>query len=510
MNNLDNVNIRNNVNILKDKLRKILHFSGESRNVDYYISSLTEVNPFKSTEEIDSWLSGLNRVQLFNVEKIPLSELRSWAFDDWTGDLNHVSGGFFSIRGLKTKTNIGHVKEWTQPIIYQPEIGVLGIIAKKINGIMYFLMQAKAEPGNLNTYQLSPTVQATRSNYLCLHGGKKTLYLEYFLDRKKAVVLFDQLQSEQGARFYQKRNRNIIVQIPEDQEIELYDNFRWLTLGQIIKLMQKDNCINMDTRSILSGISFSPERVDNSQKVSEENLYDCLNHSDIPTKPISRYGVKVAISGHSNSKFLNSIDTIIQKITDEKFKCEMKSHLIPLNNVSEWKRDQFKIYHNENKYFSVLGLRVEAEGREVISWDQPIIQQQDEGVVGFISREIDGVLHFLIQLKMECGVMDLLEMSPTVQCITGNYADHLKPLYIEKMVKNIQEETILDVFQSEEGGRFYKESNRNILILTDESIPIEQPSNYIWLSMFQIKEFIKFNNFLNVEARSLISAIKWG
>ena len=32
-------------------------------------------------------------------------------------------------------------------------------------------MQAKVEPGNINSIQLSPTLQATRSNYTKAHGG---------------------------------------------------------------------------------------------------------------------------------------------------------------------------------------------------------------------------------------------------------------------------------------------------------------------------------------------------
>ena len=71
-------------------------------------------------------------------------------------------------------------------------------------------MQAKIEPGNLNYVQLSPTIQATKSNYTQVHKGKESLYLEYFRDRTN-LVLIDQLQSEQGGRFFKKRNRNILI-----------------------------------------------------------------------------------------------------------------------------------------------------------------------------------------------------------------------------------------------------------------------------------------------------------
>ena len=68
-----------------------------------------------------------------------------WTFDKKTGDLKHDSGGFFSIRGIHVKTNWGNVPSWSQPIIHQPEIGILGIITKKINGILYFLTQMQPE-----------------------------------------------------------------------------------------------------------------------------------------------------------------------------------------------------------------------------------------------------------------------------------------------------------------------------------------------------------------------------
>ena len=77
--------------------------------------------------EIEEWLSSINQTQYFSVEKIPLNKLENWTTDKKTGDLKHVSGGFFSIRGLDVKTNWGTINCWSQPIIYQPEIGILGI-----------------------------------------------------------------------------------------------------------------------------------------------------------------------------------------------------------------------------------------------------------------------------------------------------------------------------------------------------------------------------------------------
>ena len=173
MNNVNN-KLKKEVSFLYERLENVLHFSGEDKNIDFYVSSLTEYNPYYTTEEIGQWLFSINQQQYLNVTQIPLNELDKWSIDEETGDLKHDSGGFFSIRGLHVETNWGNIPFWSQPVIHQPEIGILGIITRKINGILYFLLQAKAEPGNINGYHVSPTVQATRSNDLQLHGGKPT------------------------------------------------------------------------------------------------------------------------------------------------------------------------------------------------------------------------------------------------------------------------------------------------------------------------------------------------
>lgn len=116
-------------------------------------------------------------------------------------------------------------------------------------------MQAKIEPGNVNCVQISPTLQATKSNYSQIHKGKQPLYLDYFVNASPDQIILDQLQSEQGARFLRKRNRNIIIKVEED--VEEHDDFRWMTLGQIKELMRYDNMVNMDTRTVLSGLKIS-------------------------------------------------------------------------------------------------------------------------------------------------------------------------------------------------------------------------------------------------------------
>ncbi|MGI0495774.1 NDP-hexose 2,3-dehydratase family protein, partial [Limnospira platensis] len=64
-----------------------------------------------------------------------------------------------------------------------------------------------------------------------------------------------------------------------------------------------------------------------------------------------------------------------------------------------------------------------------------------------------------------------------------------------------------NTIQSEEGGRFFRESNRNIIVEVGDKFSLDVPINFNWLSMGQLKNLIRFNNYVNIQARSLLSLI---
>jgi oxidase EvaA len=77
------------------------------------------------------------------------------------------------------------------------------------------------------------------------------------------------------------------------------------------------------------------------------------------------------------------------------------------------------------------------------------------------------------------------------------------------VLKADTKQIIFDTHQSEEGGRFYHEQNRNVMVLAGDEIPPELPEHFIWMTLQQLQTFIRFNNYINVQARSLISAIRF-
>ena len=462
-------------------------------------SALSFDNPFINTQGVINWIKDQNNFVSVEINKIPFSNLKLWHFDNDNSRLQHNTGKFFSIDGIRVNTNWGNVETWDQPIINQPEIGYLGFITKEFNGVLHFLLQAKIEPGNINFVQLSPTLQATKSNYTQAHQGKSPAYLDYFVNAEPSQILLDQLQSEQGARFLRKRNRNIIIKI--ENEVSLLENFVWLTLAQIKELMKVDNLVNMDTRTVISGIPYG------TYADLQIDLLSFLNKHQFPDSVESRM-LKSMLSSESA---VNSFDSIIKFVTRHKCFFELNIEKIPLNKINSWNINEHAIIHNENKYFKIIAVEVSIGNREVSRWTQPMIEPAQEGICAFVCKEINGVLHFAVQAKLECGNFDIIEFAPTVQCLTGNYRNYNSSdiPYLDYVLNIEKDKIILDNLQSEEGGRFYKEQNRNMIVFAGDEISEVLPENYIWMTLNQLNAFIKFNNYLNIQARSLIAAISF-
>lgn len=453
-------------------------------------SLLTTKNPFNSTEEIIQWIERRNREVEVKVDKIPFTEMKMWHSES-DGSIRHDTGRFFSIVGVDVQTDYGQNHHWRQPIILQPEVGYLGILTKEIDGVLYCLMQAKIEPGNVNCVQISPTLQATKSNYSRVHEGKSPNYLEFFVNAKPENIILDQLQSEQGARFMRKRNRNIIIKVDED--VPLLEDFRWMTLGQIKELMAYDNMVNMDTRTVLSGLKIS----------------DFITPLD-GMHGMSQFGKDMVLSCNTNHSYISTRDHL-SWLTGLKARYDLFVNFCSVLDMPEWKKTETEIIREDGKFFKIIGVNVTISNREVSSWCQPLVQPMQQGLCAFIIKKINGVYHFLVQAKLECGNFDVFELAPTVQCLTGNvYAENVfKPAFAEYVLNAPKEQIVFDTLQSEEGGRFYKEQNRNMIVEVGDDFPLELPERYTWMTLRQIYKFLRFNNYLNIQARSLISALSY-
>ena len=78
---------------------------------------------------------------------------------------------------------------------------------------------------------------------------------------------------------------------------------------------------------------------------------------------------------------------ISQKIT-KWLKKQGKKHLlkvkiINLSKLNNWKFNKIKIYHQSKKFFQIVGIKVISNFYKN-NWDQPIIIQNEVGILGII------------------------------------------------------------------------------------------------------------------------------
>jgi oxidase EvaA len=432
-------------------------------------SAATSQGASLRTEEVRAWLDERRQAHRFRVDRIPLARLDGWSFEAETGNLVHRSGRFFTVEGLRVTTDEGPYRQWHQPIINQPEVGILGILGKEFDGVLHFLMQAKMEPGNPNLLQLSPTVQATRSNYTKVHKGTDVKYIEYFTHSSRGRVVADVLQSEHGTWFLHKRNRNMIVETFE--EVTLSDDFCWLTLGQIGELLRRDNVVNMDSRSVLA----------------------CAPFPDDAARAL-----------HSDSELRSWFTT-------ERSRRETFAEGVPLSRLPDWTGDRYGIHHKDGRFFSVVAVSVEAGSREVTRWSQPLFEPHGLGVVAFLTRRIDSVPHVLAHARVEGGFLDTVELGPTVQCVPENYAQLPpadRPLFLDLVLGADPARIRYEAVHAEEGGRLLKAESRYLLVDVDEDqVRLDPPSGYQWVTPGQLTSMVRHSHYINVQARTLLACL---
>ncbi|MEU5191600.1 NDP-hexose 2,3-dehydratase family protein [Streptomyces klenkii] len=438
------------------------------------------------TPDPDSFLENRSASSSYSVEEIPLDALPDWRLDD---RLSHVSGRFFGVEGLSIRTNFGPKPQWCQPIIVQSEIGILGIIVKRFNGIHHFLMQAKMEPGNSELVQYAATVQATPSNYQRVHGGRPTPYLEYFQQHAGRCIVFDQLLSEHASWYLHKRNRNMIVEIPEDEDIAVADDFAWLTLGQLRHQLEWGNRVNMNARTVLSGISYAAEDAPDS-------------YGDIRDD----FRLQV-IESHTAGRSNADVSAAMTWLIDQKAKFSLDVRRISLCGMDEWVCGTDSIRHREDRYFRIVGLSVAATSREVNTWFQPMLEPTSGNFVALICQRRSGVLQFLVQAMVQPGLMDQLELAATVQLTPGSYSRPEEfPLLAEYL--DAPESWIrLKTVQSEDGGRFLRADTTHVVVNVPEDHTVNAPDNYRWMPLGLLNRLISSGYYVNVEARSLIACL---
>ena len=76
----------------------------------------------------------------------------------------------------------------------------------------------------------------------------------------------------------------------------------------------------------------------------------------------------------------------------------------------DWVKNE-KIVHKNNNHFSVIGINIRTNKREILEWDQPIIKGKNLAFVGYLIKKFNGTNHYLCRYNKKPGLK-----SSTLSC----------------------------------------------------------------------------------------------
>lgn len=205
--------------------------------------------------DVLAWLEARRKQVPFSAELIALREVTGWR-QAKNGNISHATSQFFGIQGVRVRSAPGlrEIAGWDQPILTQNEGGVLALLCRETaeRGIE-FLLQAKADPGNVGYLQLCPTIQSTWENIRGLKGARRAPLAECLDPSANIRIVYRSMHNEEGSRFWQKSNENMILFVVDASRLTVADEaYRWASLSQIKAMMLLDNVIGPYVRTVLA------------------------------------------------------------------------------------------------------------------------------------------------------------------------------------------------------------------------------------------------------------------
>ena len=182
---------------------------------------------------------------------------------------------------------------------------------------------------------------------------------------------------------------------------------------------------------------------------------------------------------------------------------------VALPELAGWCRRGDALQREDGTGFEVVAVAVEAAGREVDGWCQPMVRPVELGVVGLAVAHREGEVHLLMQACPEPGLVDDVELGPTVQIAGGDSPRSAGEAELLARILDCPPEAVLfDAVLSDEGGRFLHSRCRHIVALVDGR---GAPEGFRWCPAGEVFGMLVHSYQVNMQARSalvcLLSAV---
>ena len=267
--------------------------------------------------------------------------------------------------------------------------------------------------------------------------------------------------SEQGTRYLEKTNKNILIDL-KNKKIKKLKNYIWVTKKNLEYLLKRKNLLNMDTISVLSS------------SIKKNTI-------DIP---------------------INKRSTLIDNLNIFKKKYKIKKKIVSFNNLSGWKIFKDKIIDTKKSFFSIIFLKIKTNSREVNNWSQPIISDHYISFNGFLIKSKNKTNHYLLKIIQEPG-LSLPKFTSTIAIKNYNPKINKYDIKFLNFFKN--KNNTIKFINSDEGGRFYKNETHNLIYVLKDNEKINLSKKFMWVSHNQVIDLIS-KNLITIEARNLFAS----
>jgi oxidase EvaA len=133
--------------------------------------------------------------------------------------------------------------------------GINGFLLQRKDGVPHLLVRACMFPGNGMLFELGSTV--SRANgWAHLGLASQPPFLEYFVNPPAASIMYQGRHSEEGGRFYHYVNQYMIVELPEEHDFALPENFCWMSVDQFRKFNHY-GYVNIEGRNMLACLNLT-------------------------------------------------------------------------------------------------------------------------------------------------------------------------------------------------------------------------------------------------------------
>ena len=434
---------------------------------------------------LETWLSDCRAQAGLRVSALPWTDNREWYFRD--GRLQHRTGGYFSVFGATIAGPGPDSPVRHMPMIDQPEIGMLAFLVRPGREGPQWMLQAKAEPGSTGHVQIGPSVQATRSNYRRLHGGRRTAYLDQVLEPQAGCVT-RLLQSEQGSRFVGKFNMNV-VRLTDDHVEPAGPDWIWAGASALRRALASSYTVNTDARSVIASGDWS-------LLCEDGQPFSPRGDSDDSRRLVLAHSLR---QGEAATSAI--LDSLARRRQQPAFSIAPQR----LDCLPGWRltADTIKPV-DPDAAFDVCSVAVSASRRECPAWHQPLFRSLKRQACRLFLARRAGVLCAFLAYADEPGFGANCQLGPSWQ------SDRLNPAWTVDHAGPDGARVWLAIDQSDEGGRFLDSAMRYEvceLETVDADPDVLAGRGGHWVSLAQLQALCATVGVLTNEARSVISLL---